>query len=208
MSTIALIAIHWNLSGLNFDFSPTGIEMYLHSFGQFKALFTGTIAVCAAYFGLLRVKVSADANRDKVKQDYFNEWKTIIQVRAAEVDKNDKFMIREIVKIRHALFNDLYDVSFVIADKNKLTEIFNQHIKTRVRFFEEQNDRHIEMGAAYPDNNYSYSYDAFRFIFWGMIDSAYDDMEKDLKEIYLSNIDSNRNIDNANYRVALQNFRQ
>ncbi|MAO17269.1 MAG: hypothetical protein CMH44_10415 [Muricauda sp.] len=207
MSTIALIAIHWSLSEHHIDFSPKGLETYLSAFGNYKALFTGTIAVCSVYFGLQRVKVSEEANREKIKQDYFNEWKTIIQVRAAEVDKNDKFMLREIVKIRHSLYNDLYALKFQIINKTKLTEIFDKHLKSRVRFFEEQNDKHIGMGGAYPDENYSYSFNAFLFIFWGMIDKGYDNLGQDLKEIYLENMDSNRFIDKANYKIALQNYR-
>jgi hypothetical protein len=207
MSTIALIAIHWSLSELDIAFSPDGLETYLSAFGKYKALFTGTIAVCAAYFGLQRVKVSEEANREKIKQDYFNEWKTIIQVRAAEVDENNKFMLREIVKIRHSLFNDLYDLKFEISNKNEMTEIFDKHLKSRVSFFEEQNDKHIGMGGAYPDENYSYSFSAFLFIFWGMIDKGYDTLGKDLKEIYLENMDSMRFIDKANYKIALQNYK-
>jgi hypothetical protein len=206
MSLIAIIVIHWKMFDYSISFTPKGLETYLSLYGDYKALFTGTIATTAAYFGLLRVKVSEEANREKIKQDYFNEWKTVIQVRAAEVDRNDKLMLREIVKIRHSLFNDLYKLNFEISDKNKLTEIFNKHIKSRVRFFEEQNDKHIGMGGAYPDSNYSYSFDAFRFIFLGMIDKAYDEIEKDLKEIYLENMDDNRSINLANYKVALQNY--
>ena len=207
MSTIALIVIHCGLSELDISFSPNGLETYLSTFGKYKALFTGTIAVCAAYFGLQRVKVSEEANREKIKQDYFNEWKIVIQVRAAEVDKNDKFMLREIVQIRHSLFNDLYNLKFEIINKNKLTEIFDKHFKSKVRFFEEQNDKHIGMGAAYPDENYSYSFNAFLFIFWGMIDKGYDNLGKDLKEIYLKNMDSMRFIDKANYKAASQNYK-
>ena len=43
------------------------------------------------------------------------------------------------------------------------------------------------MGGAYRDVDHSYSYDTFRFIFWGMIDQGYDDLESDLKELYLKN---------------------
>lgn len=207
MSTIALTAVHWNLSELKIDFSPDGLETYLSALGEYKALFTGTIAVCSAYFGLQRVKVSVEANREKIKQDYFGEWKTVIQVRAAEVDKYDKRMLREIVKIRHSLYNDLYELNLKISDKETLTKIFDKHIKSRVRFFEEQNDKQIGMGGAYPNDNHSYSYDTFRFIFWGMIDQGYDDLESDLKELYLNNMDSDRTINLGMYRAAQQNYR-
>ena len=206
MSTIALTAIHWNLSELEIDFSPDGLETYLSALGEYKALFTGTIAVCSAYFGLQRVKVSVEANREKIKQDYFGEWKTIIQVRAAVVDKYDKRMLMEIVKVRHSLYSDLYELNMKISTKEVLTKIFDNHIKSRVRFFEEQNDKHIGMGGAYRDANHSYSYDAFSFIFLGMIDKGYDDLESDLNELYLNNMDGNRNINFELYRTAQRNY--
>ena len=207
MSTIALTAIHWNLSELGIDFSPDGLETYLSGLGEYKALFTGTIAVCGAYFGLQRAKVSAEANREKVKQDYFGEWKTVIQVRASEVDKYDKRMLREIVKIRHSLYNDLYELNMKISNKETLTKIFDKHVKSRVRFFEEQNDKYIGMGGAYRIADNSYSYDTFRFIFLGMIDQGYDDLESDLKRLYLDNMEGNRTIDLELFLAAQQIYR-
>ena len=206
MSFIAIITIHWNFFDNEFLFSPKGLEIYLSSYGNYKSLFTGTIATTAAYFGLLRVKVSEEANREKIKQDYFTEWKTIVQVRAVEVGGNDKLMLREIIKIRHGLYNDLYDKKFNINSKTTLTTLFNKHIKSSVYFFETMNDKCIGMGECYPDNNHSYSFDAFRFIFFGMIENFYDEIEKDLKELYISNMNPDRYIDVNTYKSALQNY--
>ena len=206
MSTIALILIHWQLFNLELSISPIGLEYYLSSYGKYKALFAGTVAVCAAYFGLLRARVSAEANKSRLKQDYFAEWKTVVQARATEVEKNDLFMLRAIVEIRHSLYNDLYDLNFVINSKNQLTEIFNKHIGSRVDLFETQNNRHIGMGGVYRDDNFSYAFNSFHFIFRGMINDAYAEFGKDLKQLYLSNINEFRHIDSNLFKIAQQNY--
>ncbi|WP_109831117.1 hypothetical protein [Reichenbachiella versicolor] len=203
MSLVALVAIHWQLLELEFSFTPSGINNYLSSYATYKALFTGTIATCAAYFGLLRVKVSEDANREKIKQDYFNEWKITFQVRSSEVERKDGRMIGELTKVRRALFNDLYSLKFNIQNKEELTKVFDKHIKPLVDFFETQNDRHVNLGGVYPDDQYSYSFDSFRFIFMGMTENYYDNIVQDLKELYLSGLNENRNIDAQMYNSAV-----
>lgn len=207
MSIIALIIIHWKLMQYDFTFSPDGLEYYLTAFGQYKALFTGTIATCAAYFGLLRVKVSEDANREKIKKDIFSEWKMVVQVRSAEVERNDQLMIREIIRIRRQLFKDLFDLNFNIQNISELTEIFDSRIKELVNFFETQNNKHIGMGGAYPNDQYSYSYDAFRFIFFGMIEGWYDNLETDLKAMYIDNLPADRMINQGLFQTAQANYR-
>jgi len=207
LSLVAFVLIHWNLADYSISLSPDGMEIYLTALGQYKALFTGTIATCAAYFGLLRVKVSEDANREKVKQDIFSEWKLVVQVRSAEVERNDLFMIREIIRLRRPLFNRLYELDFNVQNNAQLTDIFNEHISNMVNFFETQNNKHIGMGGAYPNDQYSYSYDSFRFIFFGMIEAWYDNLENDLRTLYINNLPADRHIDKALYKPALSNYR-
>lgn len=207
MTLIALFAIHWNLSNLNLSFTPQGIENYLNSFGQYKALFTGTVATCAAYFGLLRVKVSEDANREKIKQDYFNEWKIIFQIRSSEIERNDRLMMRELTKVRRALFNDLYSINFQIQSKEQLEIIFDKNIKALVDFFETHNNLHNELGGAYPDEKHSYSFDSFSFMFLGMIEESYSEIGDDLKELYLMGMNDQRIISQNEYKNALQHWK-
>lgn len=94
MSIIAFVTIHWTLSNkYSFSFSPDGINTYLTAFGQYEALFTATVATIAAYFGLLRLKVATDANNDKLKQDRFSEWKTVLDIRFIEIEKYDPYIL-------------------------------------------------------------------------------------------------------------------
>lgn len=94
MSIIAFVTIHWTLSNkYSFSFSPDGINTYLTAFGQYEALFTATVATIAAYFGLLRLKVATDTNNDKLKQDRFSEWKTVLDIRFIEIEKYDPYIL-------------------------------------------------------------------------------------------------------------------
>lgn len=202
MSAFALIEIHWSLTIMKFSFSPSGIETYLTSLGKYKYLFTGTISTCSVYFGSLRVKATFDSNKEKIKQDRFNEWKTILQIRFSEISKSDPMMIREINKIRLHIFNSLFDLDFKIADKEQLKTLFNKHFKDFVTFFETQNNKSIKLGGAYPNDKYSYSFGSFYSIFSGMLDSWYDNIHKDLKDLYHNNLPNDRTINENTFNAA------
>ena len=206
MSCLALIDIHWyffDKSKYEFSFTPQGINTYLRGFGAYKTLFTSTVATIAAYLGLLRLKVANEANKDKLKQDRFSEFKTLIDVRVIEVESRDPYMKREFIRIRYNLFNDLFQRKFTILDSNNLKEVFDGHFKDVIRFLEEQNNRHIKMGGIYPNSTYSYSYDSFRFIFQGCLEEMYTGIENDLLNLYLAEMDTNRMIDEDMYSSAL-----
>lgn len=207
MSIIALITIHWTLSTkYSFLFSPDGINTYLTTFGQYKALFIATVTTIAAYFGLLRLKVATDANNDKLKQDRFSEWKTVLDIRFIEIEKNDPYMKREFVRVRYNLFKQLYDLKFSILNKEQLIQVFEINFKDLVSFFETQNNKHIDMGGAYPNNTYSYSFDSFRFLLLGCVDNGYADIIADLQTLYLSALPTDRFIDSGMYMEALANY--
>jgi hypothetical protein len=208
MSLVALITIHWTLScKYSFSFSPEGINNYLSSFGQYKALFTATVATIAAYFGLHRLKAATDANSDKLKQDRFSEWKTVLDIRFIEIEKADPFMRREFTRVRYNLFRQLYDLDFAVTNNAQLSQIFQATFRDLTRFFEEQNNRYIGMGGIYPNNTHSYSFDSFRFLLLGSIDTIYPEIVRDLQTLYLAALDPNRIIDANMFRTAQQNYR-
>lgn len=208
MSLIALVTIHWTLCiKYTFSFSPDGIETYLISFSKYKTLFTATVATIAAYFGLHRLKAATDANSDKLRQDRFSEWKTVLDIRFIEIEKNDPYMKREFVRVRYNLFRQLYDLNFSITNNAQLTKIFKSTFQDLARFFEEQNNRHIGMGGIYPNKSFSYSFDSFRFLILGSVDITYTDIVKDLQTLYLASIDPNRIIDINMYQNAQRNYR-
>jgi len=208
MSIVALVTIHWTLyDKYSFSFSPDGINNYLTSFGQYKALFTATVATIASYFGLHRLKAATDANSDKLKQDRFSEWKTVLDIRFIEIEKVDPFMRREFTRVRYNLFRQLYDLNFSITDNTQLTQIFQSTFQNLARFFEEQNNRHIGMGGVYPNNTYSYSFDSFRFLILGSVDTIYPEIVRDLQTLYLSALDPNRMINANMFQTAQRNYR-
>jgi hypothetical protein len=210
MSLLALLFIHWTLSlKYAFSFSPNGINTYLTALSDYKALFTGTIATMAAYFGLHRLKVATDANLQKVKQDRFSEWKSVLDIRFIEIEKQDPFMKREFIRIRHNLYEQLYDRNFNVVDNAQLTQIVQVIFPpTLINFFEIQNNKHIGMGGVYPNNTYAYSFDSFQFLFLGCLDNVYAESRADLLTYYLTQLPPDRLIDSELYSNALRNFRQ
>ena len=206
MSLYALYVLHWKMfSSENFKLSLTAdnAESYLSRYGDYKSLFTLTVATIAAYFGLQRLKVAADANRDKIKSDYFNEWKTVLDVRTLEIEKQDPLMRREFIKVRHKVFLDLYDMNFAIQNKDQLVKVF-KHFKPRVDFFETQNEKNIQRGGVYPSNQFTYTFLNFHFLFAGCLDEAYSEMYSDLLELYCNSLSPDRIINEALYSAALK----
>lgn len=206
MSLLALIAVHWDLSRQSFLFTPEGAQNYLAALGTYKALFTATVATMAAYFGFHRLKAAVEANMQKVKQDRFAEWKAVLDIRLVEIERSDPFMKREFIRIRHNFYEHLYSLGFNIENREQLTQIFDSVFRELVGFFEQQNNRHIGMGGAYPNNRHAYSFDSFRFLFYGSVDKAYDTMVADLMNLYLSCLPAARQIDLEMYRIALQGY--
>ena len=205
-SIVALVAIHWELSKFNFSFSTKGINTYLSAYGEYKALFTGTVSTIVAYFGLHRLNAATEANVLKLKQDRFSEWKAVIDIRFIEIERKDPFMKREFIRLRLNFFEELYKLDFNIRNKEQLEYIFKKIFEGQVSFFEEQNEKYIHLGGFYPNNSYSYSLDSFRFLFLATLNDIYPDIVKDLLALYLQQLSSMRIIDPEAYKRQLESY--
>jgi hypothetical protein len=206
-STIALVAIHWELF-FKYDLllSPQGVECYLSAYGQYETLFTATLGVAGAYFAFLQLNAAVDTYRDKIRYDFFTEWKTTLEVRLKEIERDEPYMGRQFVKLRFGFFKELYEINLSINSKEALIQIFKKHFINEVNFLEKSNRRFEGMGGIYPDAGYSYSFDNFRFVFLGCLDSFYPEIERDLKELYLAELPANRTIDISTYQYAIINY--
>lgn len=208
MSLMAISIIHWGLIETKvFSFTPTGINNYFNAFGEYKALFTSTVATIAAYFGLLRLKAATDANNDKLKQDRFSEWKTVLDIRFIEIEKYDPYMRREFTRVRYNLFQQLYKNDFSISDLKQLTQIFESNFQDIVKFLESQNNKYIGMGSVYIDNMQSYSFDSFRFLLLGCVDNTYTEIVTDLQRMYLDSMPKDRIINSELYQTSEFNYK-
>ncbi|WP_263603506.1 hypothetical protein [Chryseobacterium sp. PET-29] len=203
ISASALIIIQVNLRKENFDPSIIGLNNYLKEFSEFKELFAATITLIVAYFGILRLTAAELANREKVKQDRFNEWKNLLDIRIIEVEKNNKYFKRQFITLRWKLFERLYDNKMEINSQKDLNIIFNDEMRSSVRFLEEMNDKYSSKGV-YPSKDYSYIYDDFQFIFLGILDKYYNGIEEDLKNIILNSLNPERTVD---YDLYTSTFR-
>ncbi len=206
-SVLAIISIHWSiLSNINIhiSISPKGINNYLRYYFEYKSLFSITIATVAAYYGILRLKIATDTYKDKLKQDRFDEFKFILQSRLSEIEVKNPFMKREFERIRHKLFNKLYEKKFSLSNKQDLIDIFNEFFKERVKAFERE-DREFKNINVYDTAMSSYSFDNFRFVFLSCVDS-YIGISRDLQVLYIENMDKKRRIDGDEYTMSAMNY--
>lgn len=203
LSASILFIVQKNLCTDYFDPSILGLNNYLKEFSEFKELFAATITLIVAYFGILRLTAAEVANREKVKQDRFNEWKNLLDIRIIEVEKNNKYFKRQFATLRWNLFERLYENKMEINSAKELNVIFNDEMRSSVRFLEEMNEKYFVKGV-YPSKDYSYIYTDFQFIFLGILDKYYPGMEDDLKNIVLNSLNPERIVD---YDLYTSTFR-
>lgn len=208
MSGLALLTTKWTLiKDYEFSFSPKGLSTYISAFGNYGALFTGSVAVTVAYFGLGRLNAAIEANKLKEKYDRFAEWRTVLDVRMIEVDKRDPKMKGVFAKVRFNLFSVLYELKFDISNKHELEKafsLFREHTSQMELF----NNRYTAMRGCYPSTTYTYAFDSFRFLLLTSADIVYDDAAKDLLLMYCESLPSDRIIDANNYEFWLNSFLQ
>jgi hypothetical protein len=203
LSVSALIEIHVRNSIIySFSFSLKGVVNYLNSYSEYKTLFISTVSIITAYFGLERLNEATNANTLKLKQDRFQEWKSSIEHRLIYADTDNHQIRKVFAHKRLAFFDDLYKINFAIKDKAQLTKLFN-HFKDIVPFIERQNNTHINQGGIYPTNKYSYSYDAFRYLFLGCLSESYIEIENDLKDLFLQELPNDRIINSKLYESVI-----
>ena len=207
-SLVALYSIHYKLifeDNLVFNFNPEGINTYFSAYSVYKSLLGSTIATIAAYLGLLRLEVAAEANIEKLKQDRFTEWKSILEIRFLEIDEKNPFMKREFIKERGEFFDLLYERKMEISDKQNLIVVFDNCFKKVVDFFETNNKNYQKYGGIYKDTKQLYAYDSFQFLFMGCVPKYYPEIFSDLEQLYRNAIDQNRIISLASHAIAGMN---
>ena len=210
LSFIAIISIHLNFNNNSmyyFSFTINGFNNYITAYGYYTVLFSATLATLTAYFGLLRIKAATDANLDRIRQDRFSEWRTVTDSIAVDIERTDPVMRRLFTRVRLNLFNQLYELNFDINNNGVLTTIFQTNFRAIVNNFETHNRRHLDMGGVYPNAEYSYSFDSFRFLVIGCINDFYPEIEEDLRTLYLATLPADRRIDVEEYRAAQNNYR-
>lgn len=205
-SAVVIALIHIELFKYHFSFTTTGIENYLDRYGDYKGLFTLTIASVAALSGLKSLGESIKANKERIKQDRFNEWKNGLEIRLNEISNNDPYIFKIFTQRRYRLFSVLYEHDFEIKDAGHLLMIFSI-FKDVIPVFEEHNPWRNKLNGIYRDREHTYAFEAFCSVLYGGIDQCYADTKNDLKQLYLDNLPANRHIDATLYKTTFEDKR-
>jgi len=203
LSLVAFIFIHINLAKYEFQFNLDGINNYFKALTEYKELFAGTITLIVAYYGIQRFDAADDANRDRIKLDRFSDWKNITEMRMADIKENNKNFLREFSRVRFNFYSDLYDNSMAINNKSELLTIFNKYFKKTAPYLEKTTKKFLEMEGIYPNQNFTYFYDDFFYVFIDCLDNSYETIYIDLKELYVKALDPDRVIDDKLYKDVL-----
>lgn len=193
-SLLAFIFVNIDLLKYPLQFNLEGLNNYFREIGHFKELFAATITLIVAYFAIQRWHAAEIANKDKVKLDRFSDWKAISELRMNEVSASNSLFKREFSRIRYNFFNELYDSKMSINEKIQLEKIYNNHFKGLAKIFEEQSKGYINRGGNYENLNSAFFVDDFYFVFAGCVDKSYENISTDFKEIYLKDLDPQRQV--------------
>lgn len=77
-----------------------------------------------------------------------------------------------------------------------------------MNFFENINLRQQQLGGIYQNDQHTYSFNSFLFIFFGMIDGYYDNILDDLEAPYIANLKDGRMINDCWYHTAFRDIEQ
>ena len=185
-SLASFVIIQKELFSYSFRFDTVGLNNYIFSFTTYKELYAATMTLIVSYFAILRLKAAEVANLEKVKQDRFSEWKIQLEIRILEVEKNNPYLKRQLTTIRYKFFNKLYEIKMSINSKEDIIKIFDDDFKKSLLFLEENNLNYKSQGGIYLNKKATFFYNDFFFVFCGSLDNFYDDLYKDLKEVYLT----------------------
>lgn len=213
--TVSLVTVIF----INIDFIESGqycilntktIRLYLSLYASYDNLFTATITVITIIFALEQIEAAIKSNAIKVKQDRFIEWRTIMDCYLLEVAESDPLMKREFIKRRIKLYDKLIEYGFVIRDRKALEDILAKIFDNKViSFFETNNSFYLRYQKIYPNDQFSYSYDSFCFLFLGGLDDLpnnYSELKQDLEKIYIGALDSDRKISEQDYNDAKERY--
>ncbi|MDP4202565.1 MAG: hypothetical protein Q8861_07700 [Bacteroidota bacterium] len=190
ISIYSIILTQIEMFSCKLSFTSDGLHFYLDSFSDFKGLFTSTLMICTAYWGILSLK-------QKIKQDELREWKDSLNERLNIIKERDFVMYREIDRMKKNLFNDLYDRKFHLNNKKQVREFFTSHFApTIIGHFETGHDCYKKYEKTYPDENYSFSVKDFKFVFYAMCPCSKMAMAH-LEELYIEGMKDCKNF----YRI-------
>ncbi len=202
LSVAAMILIQIDLGrNYQFDLSVSGITYYLLAFGKFKELFLGTIALVAGYVGV-------ESFLETVKENRYTDWVARTEIRYSEIVKYDPQLKILLSHQRRTMFEYLEKENFSFNNKESLKLFFEKFIAPKVPYIEESNTRYENLGGCYPDENFTFSYLNFQYIFAEMVNlsKSYPCILNDLHTMYIDSLPKNRTIDSALYNAAINDY--
>lgn len=200
------------IEGLSYavDFSANGIQFYLDSYQPFSLLYGATFVILTTNLAINRFGLLIDSNRATLKIGNRNLWIETIYYFLEEVKDKDPYMIKVFKRNILGIHDDLFDMDYKIEAKSNLESFFSKYFKDQIHDLEQQNNLHINLGGVYRDEDYSYSYDNFRYIFANMvkIKDSYTDAMNDLKEMYQAEVKSlpGYRVDKEGFRTANEHY--
>lgn len=202
LSVFAIVLIQIDLAkNYQFELSVSGITNYLLSFGKFKELFLGTIALVAGYVGV-------ESFLESFKENRYTDWVARSEIRYSEIASYDPQMKILLSHQRRTMFEYLEKENFTFKNKQSFKSFFDKFIAPKVSHMEERNIRYVDLGGCYPDNEFTYSYLNFQYVFAEMINlsNSYQDILTDLRTMYLDSMPKDRIIDKELYKTSIDNY--
>ena len=195
---------------MDFNFSSTGFQHYLSLYQPYSLLFGATFVVLTTNLAIERLGLLIESSRATFKIGNRTAWIETANYFIDEIKGSDPFMIKVFKRNILNIHDFLFDRNYKFSNKEGLQDFFNQFVKDHVIFFEQQNETHIGTGGFYRDEEYTYSFESFRYIFANIVklEESYKSTMDDLRELFIAEVKKlpNRQVDRETFRRSIENY--
>lgn len=211
LSIIAMIFASIEGFQMSLDLSSKGFQKYLELFTPYSILFAATFVVVTAHLAIERLGLMNEANVNSFRASNRTQWIQVVREFANETRSDDPFLSKELLRHLISIHDYLFDKQYVIQNNTETKEFFDKFFAERVKFFEEQNNKYLNI-ACYPNDKYSYSWMNVRYVLFAMIniDDSYKSFLDDFGKYYQEKVKefSSSLIMPEVYQKAVQEYHQ
>ncbi|MEQ9309250.1 MAG: hypothetical protein RLN90_07320 [Balneolaceae bacterium] len=195
---------------MDFSFTSTGFQNYLSLYQPYSLLFGATFVVLTTNLAIERLGLLTESSRATYKIGNRAAWIETANYFIEEVKDSDPYMIKVFKRNILNIHDFLFDHNYKFSNKQELQDFFNQFVKDQVIFFEQQNETHVGTGGVYRDEEYTYSFQSFKYIFANIVklEESYQSTMDDLQQLFVTEVKKlpNRQVDKETFRMAIQNY--
>jgi hypothetical protein len=170
---------------MHLDLSSQGFQNYLTLFEPYSILFAATFIVVTSHLAIERLGLMNEANINSFRASNRTQWIQVVREFSNETRTDDPSLSKELLRHLISIHDYLFEKQYTISSQKETKEFFDKFFAERVKFFEEQNNKYLNIGC-YLNDKHSYSWINVRYVLFAMvnIDDSYNEFITHIGEYY------------------------